>query len=383
MTTLEPTPPVTPQTGPGAKSSSTSSERLNPSRAASGVARWRRALADAAGGDPGGALDEPRNRLTLLKIFGSTCRLADLCLKSPQAAATALIEGPSSVIAEAARDLSNLQGGVGGPDALHGALEPIKARVDLAIGIAELSGVWTAGEACVARAEFAERLVDTALVWLLRGGINRGELSIDLDEGAPKGVFALAGGDFAHEDLAPFGPLDVAIFYDNALFTGSAASMAERAFVRLGTEFREVFEGKTGEYALFSLRAPLGSGLQGAGLVENLARAQAACENEQETKFRAFLASARIVGGDRAAGGAFLEQAEEIIWGAEKSVEDLITGPESADPRSAFRRLADVLRLGLGRTRPVFRTIPAHSVFRKSSRCRDCPGGIVFAARCR
>ncbi|MEL7492075.1 MAG: hypothetical protein AAGJ73_15300 [Pseudomonadota bacterium] len=352
-------------------------DRLNPGRAAASVARWRRALAEALGGDPGGALDEPRHRLTLLKIFGSTSRLADLFMKYPAAAAKALVEGPSGVIAEAARDLSSLEMGVGGPDALHGALEPLKARVDLSIGVAEINHEWSASAASAARAEFAERLVETALMWLLRAGVNRGELSLDLSDGAPAGVFALAGGDFAHEDLAPLGPIDITILYDQSQHTGQAASMAERAFIRLGAEFREAFEGKSGDHTIFSVKTPLGSGLQGAGLVESVARASAALDNAQETAFRRFAATARIVAGDRQAGGAFLETAEKQIWGMEQNALDLVVRKETSDPRDAFRGLADILRFGLGRTRPVFRTGSAKVIFETAA-----ASGVIPQAHC-
>ena len=353
------------------------SDRLNPGRAASSVARWRRTLAEALGGDPGGTLDEPRHRLTLLKVFGSTSRLADLCMKYPAAASKALVEGPSGVIAEAARDLTSLETGVGGPDALHNALEPLKARVDLSLGIAEINHTWTASEASAARAEFAERLVETALMWLLRAGVNRGELSLDLSDGGPAGVFALAGGDFAHEDLAPLGPIDITILYDQSLHMGQAASMAERAFIRLGAEFRETFEGKSGDHAIFSVKTPLGSGVQGAGLVESVARATAALDNDQEAAFRRFAATARVVAGDRRSGGAFLEAAEKQIWGVENNAFEFADHRESQDPREAFRNLADILRFGLGRTRPVFRTGSAKVVFETAA-----SSGVIPQALC-
>lgn len=346
---------------------------LDPSRAAAGLARWRRALSEASGGDPGGVLDEPRNKLVLLKIFGSTSRLAELCLKSPVAAADALISGPSNVIAQAARDLAALEGGIGGADALHDALSPLKVRVDIGIGIAELSGAWAANEAAAARTDFAERLVQTTLSWLLRACVNRGELSLDLTGSERTGVFALAGGDFAHEDLAPFGPLDLVVLYDPSKFDAQAARMAERAFVRLGAELKEVFEGKADDYYLFAMQAPLGSGLQGAGFVESLPRAQVTLENEQESSFRSFLASARVVAGDRQAGGAFLERAEAIIWAGDANIPALISDQADDDPRKYFRQLTDVLRLGLGRARPVFRTGSARKVLESAGQSGILP----------
>lgn len=342
-------------------------ERIDPARAAAGVARWRRALAEALGEDPGARLDRPDRKLAMLRIFGSTRRLADLCLKHPAAAAEALVEGASSVLAQAARDLSGLGLAVGGADALYGALSPLKARADLAIGIAEVSGEWTAGEATAARTDFAERLVETASAWLIRGAVNRGELAVDLAEGPVAGVFALAGGDFAHEDLAPYGPLDVVVLYDEAMFSGPAARMAERAFVRIGAEMREAFEGKPGDYPIFTLRTPFGTGVSGAGLTESRGRAAGLIADKQQCELRAWVATARVVAGDRRSGGAFLEDTEETVW-TNGAASHASASYRSEDPRAPFRAVADAFRLRLGGARPVFRTASARAVFETAAK---------------
>lgn len=355
-------------------------DRIDPSRAASALTRWRRALAAAEGEDPGARLDRPDRRLTMLRIFGSTRRLADLCFKHPSAAAVALVEGASAVLAEAARDLSALSGGIGGADALYGALSPIKCRADLAIGIAEASGAWPAAEAAAARADLAERLVETALSWLVKGAASRGELAGVKDEARAANVFALAGGDFAHEDLAPYGPLEIAVLYDEASFAGPAARMAERAFVRIGAELREAFEGKPGDYPLFLLKTPFGSAVGGAGLTESKGRARAALSDPQRGGSRAWIATARVIAGDRRAGGAFLEEVEEKIWRGAKPFEKESSSAISEggdDPRASFRRIADAFRFAFGAARPVFRTASAREVIETAAKSRSIPDDVA------
>lgn len=341
-------------------------EGIDPTRAAAGVARWRRALADALGSDPGARLDRPDRRLTMLRIFGSTRRLAELCLKHPATAAEAMTEGASAVLAGTARDLAALAGGVGGADAVHAALAPLKNRADIAIAAAELSGDWTTAEAAAARADFAERVVETALAWLLRGAVNRGELALAVDEGPAQGVFALAGADFAHEDLAPMGPLEVLAIYDGEAFGGASARMAERAFVRLAGEFKEAIEGRTGDYPLYRLKNPLGSGVGGLGFAESRARVAARIADPQESSLRAWIATSRVVAGDRRAGGVFLESQEEAVWAGANAVRPA-RAPQplraEGDPRAPFRALADMFRHAFGAARPVFRTASAAAVF--------------------
>ncbi|MEM9495278.1 MAG: hypothetical protein AAGA09_04695 [Pseudomonadota bacterium] len=343
-------------------------DRIDPSRAAAGVARWRRAAADALGQDPGATLDAPDRRLLMLRVFGATRRLAELCMAHPAAAATAIIEEPSAVIAEAARDLAGLDCGVGGPDILHGALAPIKNRVDLAIALAEMGDRWSVCDATAARVDFAERLIDAALRWLTRAAVKRGELTVDEDADPMRGVFVLASGDLAHEDLAPYGPLDLIVVYGESAGGGEKQRGADRVFVRIGAELRDAFEGKPGEHQLFALRTPLGSGVGGAGFAESAEQVRASAANPQSGALRTWLATSRVIAGDRSAGGAFLEDIDDTVWSrdandaAQETPGDRMAARES-DPRAIYRDIADHCRIGIGGARPVFRTASAREVF--------------------
>ena len=360
-------------TATGARESRNQGDVIDPSRAAAALTRWRRALAQAAGQDPGAPLDQPDRRLLMLRIFGATRRLSELCMTHPDAAAAALIDGPSAVLAEAARDLAGLDRGVGGPDALYAALAPLKNRADIAIAIAELGERWSIAEATSARVDFAERLVETALQWLVRAAVKRGELTVADPNHFMRGVCVVAGGDVAHEDLAPYGPLDLVILYDESAFPGPAARGADRIFVRIGAEFREAFEGKPGDYPLFALRTPLGTGVGGAGYADSVARVKAQAEGPQSHALKAWLASALIIAGDRIAGGAFLEDIESLVWGDKPIVNDELRAAlekSSDDPRAPFRRAADLCRLAIGGARPVFRTASARQVIETAAKSR-------------
>ena len=348
-------------------------DRIDPSRAPAALERWRRAVADSMGGDPGAPLDQPDRRLLMLRVFGATRRLAELCMTHPDASATALIEGASPVLAEAARDLTALDRGVGGPDALHAALAPLKNRVDVAIAIAELSGQWSVAAATAARVDFAERMVETGLRWLVRAAVKRGELSVEEPDNFLRGVFVVAGSDFAHEDLSPYGPLDLIIMYDDKAFAGPAARGADRIFVRIGAELREAFEGKPGEYPLYALRTPLGSGVGGAGFADSVSRVKATAGGPQADALKMWLGAARIVAGDRTTGGVFLEEIEQLVWAdnpiAMEALRSFVAKTDN-DPRGPFRRAAGLCRLAIGGLRPMFRTTSAREIFETAAGSR-------------
>lgn len=357
----------------GSQTARSTADRIDPSRAPAALERWRRAVAEAMGGDPGAPLDQPDRRLLMLRVFGATRRLAELCMTHPDAAATALIDGASPVIAEAARDLTALDRGVGGPDALHAALAPLKNRVDVAVALADLGGQWSVADATAARVDFAERMVETALRWLVRAAVKRGELAVEDQDNFLRGVFVVAGGDFAHEDLSPYGPLDLIILYDDKIFVGPAARGADRIFVRIGAELREAFEGKPGDYSLYALRTPLGSGVGGAGFADSIARVKATAGGPQADALKMWLGAARVVAGDRASGGAFLEEIEQLVWTdspvAMEALRSYVTKTDN-DPRGPFRRVAGLCRLAIGGLRPVFRTSSAREIFETASRSR-------------
>ena len=358
---------------PTTQAARTAADKIDPARAPAALERWRRAVADALGGDPGAPLDRPDRRLLMLRVFGATRRLAELCMTHPDAAATALIDGASPVLAEAARDMTALDRGVGGPDALHAALAPLKNRVDVAIAIAEMSGEWSVANATAARVDFAERMVETGLRWLVRAAVKRGELSVEDPENFLRGVFVVAGSDFAHEDLSPFGPLDIIVLYDEQAFGGPTARGADRIFVRIGAELREAFEGKPGEYPLYGLRTPLGSGVGGAGYADSIARVKATASGPQADALKMWLGAARVVAGDRTAGGAFLEEMEQIVWSDNPIAMEALrsfVAQKDTDPRGAFRRVAGLCRLAIGGLRPVFRTASAREIFDTAANSR-------------
>jgi len=364
----------------------------DPKQARQALLRWRTALAQTSVKDPGNALDRPDRELTLLKIFGETHRLADLCTAYPATVYHTMIDGSGSVMASVSRDLTSLNVGRGGADTLHHALSSIKERADIAIAIAEISETWSIEKASAVRCDFAERICETVLNWLIRAAHRRGEFQLsddisDSHEVVP-GIFIVAGGDFAHQDLLPLGVIEIVALYDpdyNAKVSGHGSNASnsakpnstnrinERALVRIGAELREAIEGPPGGYPLYHLHTPFGSKLNGSGLVETtnvIAKRLAAPQSEE---LCSWLATARIVAGDRVAGGNFFEKNDAKIWGdhsllTDQMIEDLRVS--HTNPVDIYRAIAKLCRLTIGRTRPSLRTATSHQVIESAGDAR-------------
>ncbi len=328
---------------------------LDPSAAAASAKEWRRELEKALGEAPSADLDEPRRALAMLNAFGRTRRTADAAMRRPAIAAEALVGRADDVLDEAFADLESVREGVGAGSTLNSALASIRARIDLALDIAELAGDISASEACESRAWFADRIVEAGLGWLVRAAIGRGELKLGAAGDAMEGVFALAGGALASRDLVGGAPIEVIVVYGGARFADRNAAAAERAFVRIGAELKDALAGAPGEPCVFAVTTPLGDGVNGQGVVESEARLAAAIANPQMNAFAEWIAGARIVAGDADAGGAFLEEIDDIVWNALPPAAGEAGISVDVDPAAAFGRIAAALRRLHGAARPCFR----------------------------
>ncbi|MEO0673707.1 MAG: hypothetical protein AAFR72_12520 [Pseudomonadota bacterium] len=376
-----------------------------PGEALARLTRWRSRLGDALaaeGRSPSSAsvgdsavtpadtaltttLDHPHHRLQLLKVFGEAPFLSDLSFKYPATAARALAGGAGEEIAGLSKQLSSLDWGAGGIAVLRQVLVPIKERADLALSMGLIAGSLDTQTAAQTRTDLAERLCEAALAWLVRSAMKRGEFALaGYQEDTPSpseeaeekfgsvplnGLFLLAGGDFSHQDTDWTGPLDVAILYDPDRFQRDAISHMERVLVRISVELRDVLEGKSGERALYHLHTPFGSKINGAGLIERTDQVLRMIATQGADSERAWLASARVIAGDRHCGGAFLEAAEAPIWAARPFLRADHTpsdqGPLAAQPLGQlklafehYRAIGTICRATLGHHRPVFRIAP-------------------------
>ncbi|MBI1393092.1 MAG: hypothetical protein GC152_10165 [Alphaproteobacteria bacterium] len=371
-------------TGPSVTAGATgraSDPAAPPLGTATAIARleeWRLALAKELGEAPAAGRDEPRRMLAMLNVLGRTRRTAESAFQRPAVAAAAAAGKVDETLDDALADLESLAAGSGGPDALNKGLAPIRARIDLTLDVAEIAGWRTAQETSEARTWFAERAVDLALKWLLRSAVARGEIGKGASGRIDEGVFILAGGDFATRDLVGGKPIEAVVVYGGERFAGDAARMAERAFVRLGAELRDALNGGRGEPLVYSLKTPLGDGVNGQGVTESAARLAKLVATPQTTKLAQWIAGGRIVAGDVAAGGSFLEEIDGALWNAipAPTIDDSAESDGRVDSRTAFdafRRIAMFLRHREGPTRPCFRSVRVAEAMTAAADCGLMP----------
>ena len=325
----------------------------------------------------------PDSRQALYRVFAHTEYLARCCLAHPDAVMKSLTGETSEVLSEVARDLRALDRATGPSAALASAIQPLKERAVVAIGLADISGIWTYEEVGASISDLAERILDAGLGWLTRLAYRHGEFTSG-EETAPvplPGLFVLSGGDLAAEEAAYCGPLEIAVVYDPKVLEDLKIGASEQTFSRMVCELTDAFGTLNKQGTIFELvayRATEARGLKAGNECFALSVEEVrTLLRDHATPFdRAWFAGARVVAGDRSAGGEFVEEVASQIWKEGLNAKEIMQAVLIADEQDAQAcglrrnpshdahwRLVQTCRLALGQHHEDFRKGPARSVF--------------------
>ena len=252
-------------------------------------------------------------------------------------------------LSQIATDLRALDRATGPNAALASAIKPLKERAVVAIGLADISGTWTHDQVGSALSDIAERILDAGLGWLTRLAYRHGEFTSP-EEMAPvplPGLFILGGGDFAAEEPSYCGPLEVAVVYDPKVLEEQEIGTSEHVFSRVSCELSDALGNLNKDGSIFELvnyRSTKHRGHQSG--VDSFALSVTEVHellNEDATPFdRAWFAGARVVAGDRNAGGAFIDAISADLWQKGMNadeIEDAVTMASDQDKGAgAIRR---------------------------------------------
>ncbi len=329
-------------------------------------------------------MNDPIARMALYGAFAHTEYLARCCLTHPDAAIKALTGESSKILSEVARDLRALDRVTGPTTALSQGIRPLKERAIVAIGLADLSQNWTYEQVGASLSDLAERTLDAGLSWLTRLAYRHGEFTSP-EELAPvplPGLFVLGGGDLAADEPSYCGPLEILVAYDQDVLAKSKVGATERVFGRIAGELGDAFRTLNKEGSIFEVihigqswpshEARTGQG----GLVLSVEEIYEDLKEGASPAQRAWIAGARVVAGDRKAGGDILEKMSSKIWKKGFTADEIgevvkldkrgTKGNDKVGPRSdldAHARLVQTCRLALGQNHADFRQGHARSVF--------------------
>lgn len=204
--------------------------------------------------------------------------------------------------------------------AVAALLRQAKRQAALIIACADLTQQWALDEVTGALSTLAEACIDYACAHLLRQAAARGELRLAkpgtrdpkaVARGA--GLIILGMGKLGARELNYSSDIDLMVLYDPE----AAVNHAENAgalYVRIARDLVRLMEERTADGYVFRTDLRLRPDPAATPLAVSLPTAITYYESMGQNWERAAMIKARPVGGDRAAGDAFLAEIRPFVW---------------------------------------------------------------------
>ncbi|SMF40936.1 glutamate-ammonia-ligase adenylyltransferase [Tistlia consotensis] len=264
---------------------------------------------------------EAAGRRLLDALFGSSPFLTDALLREPVFTLDLLRDGPDAVMAELLDELKALSKQEVPRDRLSAELRRAKRRAALAVGLADVGGLWALEAVTGALSELADAALDAALAWLLAERIARGDLELPASacakDGTPLercGYFVLAMGKYGARELNYSSDVDLIVFYEPGRMAWHGRRTLSEAMVRMTEELARLIDERTAEGYVFRTDLRLRPDPGATPLAISVDAALAYYESAGQNWERAAMIKARVAAGDRATGDAFLRDLKPFVW---------------------------------------------------------------------
>lgn len=274
----------------------------------------------AAKGAPERAFAESAGGAALLGALGGhSPYLADLAERESTTLLRFAERGADAALALALDPLGRADPDAARP-AVAALLRQAKRQAALIIAAADLTQQWKLDRVTGALSELAETAIDYACAHLLREAAGRGELKLPRagarDPGQVakgSGLIILGMGKLGARELNYSSDIDLMVLYDPE----AAAYHTERAgalYVRIARDLVRLMEERTAGGYVFRTDLRLRPDPAATPLAVSVNTAITYYESTGQNWERAAMIKARPVGGDRAAGDAFLAEIRPFIW---------------------------------------------------------------------
>lgn len=285
-----------------------------------GVERWQAAVAALDAAPLSAAADllqaDPAAGRLFAGVFGNSPFLSLIAEREPAFFLQLLRCGPDAAVPTILEAVAVArQRGLDGVDPAP-ELRRCKRRIALAVGIADIAGIWSVEQVTEALSVFAEAALDAALSFLLIEAAGRGAIVL-ADATEPLracGLVILGMGKLGAGELNYSSDIDLVVFYDPHRFQTPNADNRQREAARLTRGLvREMAERTTDGYVFrtdLRLRPDPGA----TPVAISIVAAEEYYETLGQNWERAAMIKARPVGGDRTAGEDFVQKLRPFIW---------------------------------------------------------------------
>ena len=283
--------------------------------------RWRENAAFSEDGDLiafAEACHEDAGANALLAALFGNSRYLSHCLTADLGFARLLIEQGPDAAYTAARALADDTSGLGEekrPEAMK-RLRVAKRRASLAIGMADIVGVWPLERVTGALSDFASATLDAVCAHLLRALHDRGKLALP-DPEAPQqgsGLIILGMGKLGAGELNYSSDVDIIVLFDEDIATDASGDGLQQTFARLARNLVTIMDERTADGYVFRTDLRLRPDPASTAAALSVRAAEAYYATTGENWERAAMIKAKPVAGDIEAGDAFLERLQPFIW---------------------------------------------------------------------
>jgi glutamate-ammonia-ligase adenylyltransferase len=276
--------------------------------AAVGFERWREQaerLDDAElAGFARALADDAAGRSLLEAVFANSPFLTQCVLKDMGFFADLLSDGPEAAVDQTIDGLTADPAEVADRRRVMAELRTARNRVALAVGLADMAGLWTVAQVTEALSRFADAALSASVRHLLGQAAQRGDLALP-DETVPErdcGFAILAMGKYGAREL------------DRDKIDYRGRQSAPEAMARMTRELVTILEERTAEGFVFRTDLRLRPDPGAMPLAMSMTAALTYYESMGQNWERAAMIKARPAAGDLTVGRAFLAELRPFVW---------------------------------------------------------------------
>jgi glutamate-ammonia-ligase adenylyltransferase len=270
-----------------------------------GLAQWQ---------EETGAPAPPAHRPLLEAVFGNSPYLAGLALREPETLTRLLEEGPDAAFG-AALDLAAGPAPEVTRAQLAETLRTAKRRAALAIGLADIAGLWPLERVTGALSALADAALQASAALLLREAEARGEMRLRWPDDPTRGsgLIVLGMGKLGARELNYSSDIDLVVLFDPEAGAYHGDNPLA-CFVRIARDLVRLMEERTAGGYVFRTDLRLRPDPAATPLAVSVEAALTYYGALGQNWERAAMIKARPVAGDGAAGASFLAELRPFVW---------------------------------------------------------------------
>ncbi|MER2606384.1 MAG: bifunctional [glutamine synthetase] adenylyltransferase/[glutamine synthetase]-adenylyl-L-tyrosine phosphorylase [Siculibacillus sp.] len=257
---------------------------------------------------------EPRAKVFLDGVFANSPYLTDLAGRDVGRLARIVASDPAELIDRLVAETDALA--LDDEAELMRRLRLVKQEAALAIGLADIGGVWDTMEVTGALTRIADATLHAACRFCLREAARRGKIELPdpTDAAVGSGWIILAMGKYGAFELNYSSDIDLIVFFDRDRVKLADPDEATDLYVKLTKRMVKIMQERTADGYVFRVDLRLRPDPGATPIAMSLDAAFQYYESMGQNWERAALIKARSCAADVAAGESFIKEIRPFIW---------------------------------------------------------------------